>query len=67
MNIIKHLNLTRPSIEIEEKSFNIEITGEVMEITCQWDHGWGGRGTESCTIPLQLIEGLLADFKKATT
>lgn len=62
MKIIKHLDWRLPSIEIDDGAFNIEITNGSVDILCEWDHGWGGRGSESVSIPTQTIVDVLSEF-----
>ncbi len=64
MNIIKHLEWETPSIEIEDGAFCLEITEGNIEIACEWDHGWGGRGRESISIPLQTFCDLMDQYRQ---
>ena len=64
MKIEKHLDWENPTIYYKEKAFELEISKDEIEITCQWDHGYGGRGTEIIRIPLTAIEGLINEIKK---
>lgn len=65
MNIIKHLDWKTPSIEINDGAFNIEIIDGNVDVLCEWDHGWGGRGVESMSIPLKVFEQLIAQYNEA--
>lgn len=67
MDIVKHLEWTTPSIEINDGAFNVEITRGNVDILCEWDHGYGGRGSENCSIPLQILESLIEQYKISTT
>jgi hypothetical protein len=62
MKITKHLDWKNPSIEIEDGSFEIEITNKNIDIMCSWDYGWAGRGSERVSIPLQLLRGLIDQY-----
>lgn len=63
MDIIKHLNWPPPSIEINDGAFNIEIIEGSVDILCEWDYGWRGRGSERVSIPLDLIEAIISEYK----
>lgn len=65
MDIIKHLDWKTPSIEINDGAFNIDITEGRMDISCEWDYGYGGGGRERVSIPIHLFELLLEQYKKA--
>jgi len=64
MNIAKHLNWTDPQITISDDHFDIEISNNEVEIICEWDYGHGGRGTERCYIPIEVLETALREYKE---
>ncbi len=33
-----------------------------MEIECDWDYGYGGRGTERMEIPVEQLKELIKDL-----
>lgn len=47
-------------IWVEDGDFDIDIEKDEVEITCDWDHGYGGRGTERMTISREKLLELLA-------
>lgn len=54
-------------IEIIDKRKNEEFiitlsNGEEIEISFNWDYGYGGRGTEQMYIPIKLLRGLLNEL-----
>lgn len=51
---------TNPCIWIEEKCFEIDIQKDEVEITCQWDYGYGGRGIETMCISREKLIELLS-------
>ena len=68
MKIEKHLNWApsfKNQIDISTENFIIEITDEVVDITCQWDYGWGGRGSEYMSIPLFKLKELIAEVENS--
>jgi uncharacterized protein (DUF1786 family) len=63
MKIEKHLDWKDPRIYYEDKSFEIDISKNEIEITCCWDHGWSGRGSERIFIPIEIMEKLIKEIK----
>jgi hypothetical protein len=49
-----------PCIWVEEREFQIDIQKDEVEIVCDWDHGYGGRGTERMVISRQKLLELLS-------
>lgn len=47
-------------ILVEDGEFDIDIFKDEVEITCDWDHGYGGSGTERMTISREKLLELLA-------
>lgn len=46
-----------------KEEFTITLKqGEDIEIEFDWDHGYGGRGTEQMTIPVKLLRELLDEL-----
>jgi hypothetical protein len=63
MDITRHPDWREPSIEISDKNFTIEIVSNNVDIICDWDYGWGGRGSESVSIPLDIIETIIKEYR----
>lgn len=64
MKIEKQLNRDEPIITISEDTFEIEISEKEIEIVCDWDHGYGGRGTERLYIPTMVMKQLIEEILK---
>ena len=64
MNIKEHLDWEDPRIYYEDGTFELDISKQEIEITCDWDYGWGGRGTERIYIPIGVLEELIKKIKK---
>ena len=66
MKIEKHLEWA-PSfdnqIDIEEGTFSIWLTKKEVEVMCSWDYRWGGRGTETMVIPLEVLKELIKEIE----
>jgi len=46
-----------------QEEFQITLKqGEDIEIEFNWDYGFGGRGSERTSIPVQLLKDLLAEL-----
>lgn len=59
IEIFEWLDLKEPEIYLEKKEFSVSITKEQIEITCEWDYGYDGRGKERVTVPTELIKSLI--------
>lgn len=35
-----------------------------VEIEFEWDHGYGGRGSESMSIPIELLKNIIKEIEK---
>lgn len=66
MEIVKNLEW-EPNfdnqINIEEGDFTITLTKKQIEIECNWDYGYGGRGIEVMSISLEQLENLIKELK----
>lgn len=60
--IEKYLHWDKPQIWVKERCFDIVFTKEEIEITCDWDYGYGGSGTETFTIPTKVMEQLIKEI-----
>lgn len=48
---------------IDKREFQITLKqGEDIEIEFMWDYGYGGRGTERMTIPVQVLKDLISEL-----
>lgn len=65
MKIEKHLHWDEPIIEIEKDCFTIEINENEIKITCDWDYGYDGRGTERIYVPTKVIKQLIEEIEGA--
>ena len=46
-----------------QEEFQITLKqGEDIEIEFTWDYGYGGRGAERMTIPVQLLKDLISEL-----
>jgi len=52
-------------IDIEDGDFTISLNKKEVYIECSWDYGYGGRGIESVTIPLDKLEQLIEELKNS--
>jgi hypothetical protein len=52
-------------IDIEEGDFTITLTKKEVEIECNWDYGYDGRGTERMSITLEQLENLIKELKSS--
>lgn len=52
-------------IDIEEGDFTITLTKKEVEIKCNWDYGYGGRGTERMSMTLEQLENLIKELKSS--
>lgn len=59
MTIEEHLDWEDPRIYYKDETFEIDISKQEIEITCDWDYGWGGRGMERIYIPIEVFEELI--------
>jgi hypothetical protein len=59
MDIEEHLDWTEPCIWVKHNTFDLDIREDEVEITCDWDYGWGGRGTERMFIDRKTLLGLM--------
>jgi len=64
MDIVKHLDWNDPQITISDDCFELEIFNNEVEIICEWDYGYGGRGTERCYIPIEVLETALREYRE---
>jgi len=64
LKVDKHLDWNDPQITISDDFFDIEISGGEVEIICEWDYGYGGRGSERCWIPVEVLETALREYKE---
>ena len=64
MKVEKHLDWNEPHITISDGNFDIEISDVEIEIICEWDYGYGGRGTEQCYIPIEVLETALREYRE---
>lgn len=55
----------RPEIRLVDDPFDITISENNVEIVCEWDHGWGGRGTESIDIPLDVLKDVIRQYEES--
>ena len=67
MKVGRHLDWPVPQIEIDDGAFNFEITGNTVNIMCEWDYGYNGRGSEHTSIPLHVFEEIIREYKTAVT
>jgi len=64
MNIEEHLDWGDPRIYYRDRAFEIDISKKEIEITCDWDYGWGEIETERIYIPLEVFEELIKKIQK---
>ena len=64
MNIVKHLNWTDPLINISDDSFDIDISNGEVDIVCEFDYGYSFRGRECVSIPIEVFEAALREYKE---
>lgn len=71
IEVEKHLDWS-PSFKNEiwvtdkRKQDNFTITlkqGEDIEIEFNWDYGYGGRGTETMRLPVQMLKDLISELE----
>ena len=67
MKIVKSLHWTVPQIEVDDGAFNFEIVDNTVNILCEWDYGYNGRGSEHTSIPLHVFEEIIREYKTAVT
>jgi hypothetical protein len=49
--------------ETRDRTFTVTLKqGEDVEIECNWDYGYGGRGTERMQIPIETLKELIKDL-----
>jgi hypothetical protein len=65
LKIDKYLDWKDPVIYLVDGVFNIEIYKDKIEIECDWDYGWAGRGSETITIQLDILFDLIKEIKEA--
>lgn len=50
-------------IWITDDNFTITLKeGGDIEIMCNWDYGYGGRGTETMRLPVQMLKDLISEL-----
>jgi hypothetical protein len=51
-------------IDIKDGNFEVTLTSaeDEIEIVCDWDYGYGGRGTERIALSRKLLESLLKEL-----
>ncbi len=70
MEIVRHFDWFpdyKNQLDIIDKPIEINITRDEVEITCDWDYGWGGRGTERMFIPLAQLKALIKELEDSET
>ena len=65
MKIEKHLHRDEPIFQIEKGCFTIEISENKIEIVCDWNYGYDGRGTERIHIPTKVMKQLIEEIDGA--
>jgi len=66
MEIVRHFDWFpsfKNQIDIIDKTIEININRDEVEITCDWDYGWGGRGTERMYMPLAQLKALIKELE----
>jgi len=68
MKIEKNLDYEptfKNQITVEDKEFTITLEKEDVEIECSWDYGYGGRGTETMFIKLEVLKDLIKELEES--
>lgn len=64
MKIEKQPHRDEPIVTISKDTFEIEISEKEIEIVCDWDRGYGGRGIERLYIPTRVMKQLIEEILK---
>lgn len=70
MEIVRHFDWFpsfKNQLDIIDKTIEINIDRDQVEITCDWDYGWGGRGTEHMSMPLAQLKALIKELEDSET
>jgi hypothetical protein len=52
-------------IETEHKTFILTINKKEVEINCNWDYGWAGRGSETMVLGLEELKQLINEIENS--
>lgn len=66
MKVEKHLDWFpsfKNQIDITTGKFEITLKNGDVEILCDWDYGYGGRGSEWTSIPLVELKALIKELE----
>jgi len=65
IEVEKHLDWSQPVISCEDGCFDLEIKKNEIEITCSWDNGFGGSGSETIFVNIDELLKLVDELKNA--
>lgn len=66
MELVVEKNLTwgnQSSIDIMKNTITVSLTKTEVEVLCDFDYGYAGRGTERIYFSLELLEELIQQIK----